>query len=158
MGRGFSRIPRIYMEQPSRNQKISPQKTRSHEDSHGQERRASLSSSCLGGKGCAKEGHAEPAAEGAGADIRPKGRVNGGASQVAQQATVRQEGGAQRPNGREIHLLAYGIGSRTLRFLAKRRRRSTTTFRERALRRLFSTGRMPTSSRPITALMRATAS
>jgi len=92
-------------------------------------------------KAAPKRGTAEPAAEGAGADIRPKGRVNGGASQVAQQATVRQEGGAQRPNGREIHLLAYGIGSRTLRFLAKRRRRSTTTFRERALRRLFSTGR-----------------
>jgi len=109
-------------------------------------------------KAAPKRGTAEPAAEGAGADIRPKGRVNGGASQVAQQATVRQEGGAQRPNGREIHLLAYGIGSRTLRFLAKRRRRSTTTFRERALRRPFSTGRMPTSSRPITALMRATSS
>jgi len=102
MGRGFSRIPRIYMEQPSRNQKISPQRHEATKIHTGKNVAHPCLLRVLAVKAAPKRGTAEPAAEGAGADIRPKGRVNGGASQVAQQATVRQEGGAQRPNGREI--------------------------------------------------------
>ncbi len=63
MGRGFSRIPRIYMEQPSRNQKISPQRHEATKIHTGKNVAHPCLLRVLAVKAAPKRGTAEPAAE-----------------------------------------------------------------------------------------------